>query len=121
MQLMRYFWDAVSALYPEGADRDEGKQFPICQPGPLSDLFHTVNLQAVETRALDVPTVFVDFDDYWTPFLRGQGPAGSYCLSLSDEQSERLRRHLENELPIRPDGRIHLIARAWGVRGILPN
>ena len=52
MQLMRYFWDAVSELFPEGEDQDEGKQFPICNPGPLADLFRAANLRAVETRAL---------------------------------------------------------------------
>ncbi len=119
MQLMRYFWNAVSELFPEGADYDEGNQFPICKPGPLADLFRAANLQAVEVRALDVPTVFVDFDDYWSPFLRGQGPAGTYCVSLSEDDREHLRKHLENTVPVRSDGSIHLIARAWGVRGTI--
>lgn len=120
MQLMRYFWDAVTELFPDGADYDEGNQFPICNPEPLQDLFRGANLQSVEIRVLDAPTVFVDFDDYWSPFLRGQGPAGAYCVSLSEGDRERLRNRLENALPIRPDGSIHLIARAWGVRGIVP-
>jgi SAM-dependent methyltransferase len=120
MQLMRYFWNAVSQLFPKGVDHDEGKQFPICQPEPLADLFRAASLQAVEVRALDVPTIFVDFNDYWSPFLRGQGPAGSYCVSLSEDDRVRLRKHLENTIPIRPDGSIHLVARAWGVRGIVP-
>ena len=120
MQLMRYFWDAVTELFPDGADYDEGKQFPICNPGPLEDLFRGANLQAIEVRALDAPTVFVDFDDYWSPFLRGQGPAGTYCVSLSNKDRERLRNRLEEALPIEPDGSIHLMARAWGVRGVVP-
>jgi len=120
MQLMRYFWNAVSELFPDGADHDEGKQFPICNPEPLADLFRATNLQAVDVRALDVPTVFVDFNDYWSPFLGGQGLAGSYCVALSKHDRERLRKHLENNLPVRSDGSIHLIARAWGVRGTLP-
>ena len=120
MQLMRYFWNAVSELFPDGADHDEGAQFPICKPEPLSDLFRSANLDAVETRALDAPTDFVDFNDYWSPFLRGQGPAGSYCVSLSEDDRERLRKHLEDTVPIGADGSIHLIARAWGVRGTIP-
>ena len=39
MQLMRYSRNAVTELFPDGADHDEGKQFPICNPGPLEDLF----------------------------------------------------------------------------------
>ena len=71
MQLMRYFRNAVTELFPDGADHDEGKQFPICNPGPLEDLFRDARLPAVEVRALDAPTVFVDFDDYWSPYLNG--------------------------------------------------
>ncbi len=121
MQLMRYFWDAVSKIFPDGGDHDEGKQFPICKPEPLADLFRAISLEAVDVGALDIPTEFVDFNDYWSPFLRGQGPAGSYCVSLSESDRERLRSRLEISLPIRSDGRIHLIARAWGAKGIVPS
>ncbi len=117
MQLMRYFWDAVTELFPEGAERDEGTQFPLCKPEPLAALFRSAGLQEVDTCALDVPTVFADFEDYWSPFLRGQGPAGVYCVSLAERDRERLRARLENALPINADGTIRLIARAWAVRG----
>ncbi len=117
MQLIRYFWDAVSELFPDAAEKDEGKQFPICKPEPLAELFRTAGLHAVEACALDTPTVFADFDDYWSPFLAGQGPAGAQCVSLREDDRERLRKHLENALVIRSDGTIPLIARAWAVRG----
>ena len=117
MQLMRYFWDAVADLFPEGAVQHEGTQFPICKPEPLADLFRSAALHEIETCALDAPTVFADFDDYWSPFLRGQGPAGVYCVSLSAQDRERLRARLENALPVNVDGTISLIARAWAVRG----
>lgn len=118
MQLIRHFWDAVGELFPDAADQDEGRQFPICKPEPLTDLFRGAELRRVQTAALDVPTVFADFDDYWSPFLRGQGPAGAQCVSLSEEDRERLRKHLEGALPIATDGTIPLIARAWAVRGV---
>ena len=38
MERMRYFWDAAVALKPEGLERDEGRRFPICKPGPLKNL-----------------------------------------------------------------------------------
>ena len=117
MQLIRYFWDAVVGLFPEAAEHDEGRQFPICKPEPLADLFRATGLQAVETCAMDAPTVFADFDDFWSPFLRGQGPAGAQCASLSEDDQERLRRRLENAVPVSADGTIPLIARAWAVRG----
>ncbi|MBC8280379.1 MAG: methyltransferase domain-containing protein [Chloroflexi bacterium] len=116
MQLMRYFWDAVSALFPESADLDEGRQFPICDPEELDLLFRSATLRSVEVTALDAPTVFAHFDDYWSPFLRGQGPAGAFCASLSESDQERLRSHLENRVPISSDGSIHMIARAFAVK-----
>jgi SAM-dependent methyltransferase len=118
MLLIRHFWDAVGELFPEAADNDEGKQFPICNPDSLAELFRASGLQSVKTRALDAPTVFADFDDYWSPFLKGQGPAGAQCVSLSGDDRERQRNHLEAALPINHDGTISLIARAWAVRGI---
>jgi hypothetical protein len=65
---------------------------------------------------VDVPTVFRDFDDYWSPFLGGQAPAPAYCMSLPDDRRAALRERIRGTLPIRGDGGIHLIARAWAVR-----
>jgi trans-aconitate methyltransferase len=117
MQLMRYFWDAAVALNPAARELDEGRRFPICQPGALTGLFCEAGLEAVEARAIDVPTLFRDFDDYWSPFLGGQAPAPGYAMSLTEERRAALRERLRADLPIAADGSIHLIARAWAVRG----
>ena len=114
---MRYFWTAVVELFPDAAEKDEGKQFPICHPVALAELFQAGGMQNVETHALDAPTVFKNFDDYWSPFLRGQRPAGAYCVSLSQDDRDLLRKRLEGALPVNDDGTISLIARAWAVRG----
>jgi SAM-dependent methyltransferase len=118
MQLMRHFWDAAAALNPVARDLDEGVRFPICQPEPLTALFRSVGLRQVETRAIDVPTHFRDFDDYWSPFLGGQAPAPSYAMSLNETARAALRAQIRAHLPIKPDGSIRLIARAWAVRGV---
>lgn len=117
MELMRYFWDAAGALDPRGGEMDEGKRFPICRPEALQQLFTAAGFANVETRTIDVPTVFHDFDDYWRPFLGGQGPAPGYCVSLPEDDRAKLRERLRTSLPTQPDGSIHLIARAWAVRG----
>jgi len=117
MELMRYFWDAAVALNPAAADLDEGRRFPICQPKPLQLTLQQAGLNNIETRAIDVPTVFRNFDDYWSPFLGGQAPAPGYAMSLSEENRSRLRDTIRERLPIEPDGSIHLIARAWAVKG----
>jgi hypothetical protein len=117
IELMRYFWDAAVELDRAALELDEGRRFPLCRPAPLAELFTNARKRAVETRAIDVPTRFRDFDDYWTPFLGGQGPAPGYAMSLSEERRSALRDRIRARLPIAEDGSIDLIARAWAVRG----
>ena len=117
MELMRYFWDAAVALDPAAKELDEGRRFPLCQPKALAELFAQPGLSEVEVRPTDVATDFRDFDDYWSPFLGGQGPAPGYAMSLSEERRATLRERIRSELPIAKDGSIHLIARAWAARG----
>ena len=117
MELMRYFWDAAVALDGAAVALDEGRRFPMCNPAPLVELFTQAGLQSVEVRPIDAPTRFRDFDDYWSPFLGGQGPAPGYAMSLSEERRGVLRDQIRTSLPIAQDGSINLIARAWAVRG----
>ena len=117
MQMMRYFWDAAAALDPSAAALDEGSRFSICRPAPLAELFRDAGLVDVRTAPIEVPTVFRDFDDYWTPFLGGQAPAPGYCVSLTDDARARLRERLRANLPAGDDGSIALTARAWVAQG----
>ena len=118
MQFMRHFWDAAIALDPGAYDLDEGRRFPLCQPEPLKALFQASGLSQVELIPVEIPTDFRDFDDYWSPFLGGQGPAPSYVMSLSEAGRSDLREKIRASLPIQPDGSIHLSARAWCVKGV---
>ena len=117
MQLIRVFFDAAVELDPSAAEHDEGRRFPICAPDPLRELFTGVGLGDVEVRAIDVPTRFADFDDYWRPFLGGHFPAPAYAMSLDEDRRTALRELIRSRLPIAADGSIDLIARAWAVRG----
>lgn len=117
MELMRYFWDAAIELNPRAADLDEGRRFPICAPDRLEALFSAAGLSEVETTTIDVPTVFRDFVDYWSPFLGGQGPAPGYVMSLTEAERGALREFLRRLLPTQADGSIRLVARAWAVKG----
>ncbi len=117
MELMRFFWNAARALDPRAATFDEAVRFPICAPEPLAAAFVAARLSSVVTREIEVHTGFRDFDDYWSPFLRGQGPGPAYAMSLVDERRDALREKLRAMLPIAGDGSITLRARAWAVRG----
>jgi hypothetical protein len=120
MKFMRHFWDAAVALDPAARDFDQGALYLICKPGPLEALFRSAGIEEVEVRAIDVPTVFRDFDDLWSPFLGGTGPAPGYVASLSEERRAALRERIRADLPIAADGSIPLVARAWAVRGMVP-
>ena len=117
MELMRVFWDAAVELDPAAAKLDEGPRFPLCRPEALQKLFEGAGLQGVEVKPIDIPTRFAGFDDYWQPFLGGQGPAPAYAMSLDEAARTRLRERIRTRLPAQPDGSIPLSARAWAVRG----
>lgn len=117
MQMLRCFWEAAGSLDSVARGLDEGKRFPLCRPEPLAALFASAGLQAVEVRAMDVPMLFRDFDDYWSPFMGGEGPAPSYVLALQEPQRQRLQECVRARLPVSADGSISLVARAWAVRG----
>ena len=83
----------------------------------LDALWREAGLTEVSSRAIDVPTTFPDFDDYWRPFLGGQAPAPGYAMSLDEGRRTALRERIRSILPIAEDGSINLMARAWAVRG----
>ncbi|WP_369137232.1 class I SAM-dependent methyltransferase [Modestobacter versicolor] len=120
MQLMRLFWDAAARVTLAAGSLDEGARFPVCAPGPLADLFTGAGLREVATGSVEVPTVFADFDDFWTPFLGGTGHAPAYVATLPGRDRTALREALRADLPVRDDGSIALTARAWTVRGRVP-
>ena len=116
MELMRYFWDAAVELNPGAASLDEGVRFPLCRPEALEKLFADAGLEGVEVKPIDIPTPFANFDDYWQPFLGGQGPAPAYAMSLDETARARLRDCMRERVPTAADGSISLTARAWATR-----
>ena len=120
MELMRHFWDAAVELNPAARELDEGVRFPLCRPDALGSAFRGAGLTEVQVVPIDIPTRFLDFDDYWAPFLGGQGPAPSYAVSLVEASRNRLRDRIRERLPSQPDGSISLVARAWAIRSRVP-
>ena len=121
MEMLRVFWDEAIALAPAMDARDE-RHMPLSRKGELAALWRVHGLQDVVEEPLTIQTRFISFDDYWSPFLEKQGPAGEYVASLrrageQDQLRLRLRKRLLGDGPDRP---ITLDARAWGVRGIVP-
>jgi SAM-dependent methyltransferase len=117
MEMLRVFWDEAIALAPDAEGRDE-RHMPFSREGELAELWRSHDLVSVAEAPITIDTPFTSFDDYWTPFLARQGPAGAYVESLSDSEVNRLRLNVRQRLlGDGPDRRILLRARAWAVRG----
>jgi len=116
MEVIRRFWDAAIAVDPRAAELDEATRFPLCQPEALERLFVSEGAGDVQGLAITIPTRFRDFDDLWSPFLGGQGPAPTYAMSLPEVDRIALRERLRGMVPIEGDGSIGLSAKAWVVR-----
>ena len=120
MEMLRAFWDEALALRPAIAAKDE-RHMPLCRRGDLAALWRDHGLNDVVEEELTIETRFASFDDFWTPFLEKQGPAGAYAASLSTEDREAIRLRLRCRLlGTGPDKVILMHARAWAVRGTIP-
>jgi hypothetical protein len=117
MQFLRHFWDAASVVDSAARELDEGNRFPLCRRDTLTALFRRGDLADVRCEAIEIPTAFATFEDYWRPLLGGTGPAPSYVASLDAARRAILARRLEETLRRGQDGTIGLTARAWAVRG----
>jgi hypothetical protein len=118
MEFLRIFWEEAVASDAGAVAFDEGRRFPLCRPAALASLFQAAGLAQVATGPLEIATEFASFDDYWTPFLSGTGPAPSYVASLDPPSRASLEVRLMRRLPGGGDGPIRLRARAWAVRGV---
>ena len=120
MEMLRTFWDAAVALDP-GAEPRHERHMPYCRKGELGASWKAAELEQVKETALTITFDFSSFDDFWQPFLTGQGPSGSYATNLPADRQARLRDRLREQLlGSRPDGSIVLKGRAWAVKGSVP-
>jgi SAM-dependent methyltransferase len=120
MEMLRTFWDEAVALNPAAGTRDE-RHMPLCRPGELGALWRDRRLAETCEAAITIRTSFSSFEDYWSPFLTGEGPAGAHVATLAPDERDELRLRLRRRLLGEgADGPIGLDARAWAVRGHHP-
>jgi hypothetical protein len=85
----------------------------------LAALWASGGLSRVDEQPITIDLPFSSFEDYWEPFLGGQGPAGSYVVSLQGARRDALEARLRTRLlGEQTDGPFTLRARAWAVKGI---
>ncbi|MCE4563246.1 class I SAM-dependent methyltransferase [Maribellus sp. CM-23] len=119
MDFLRHFWDAAYQIDPKSKTIDEGIRFPICSSNNLIHAFQKAGFAEIESSYLCIDTLFINFEDYWNPFLGGQGPAPGYLLSLSKELQEDIKNNIQERLNCEPDGSIKLLGRAIAIKGKL--
>ena len=106
------FWQAARELDPSVDDESERAG---THRGQLQVLFLAAGLREVDETSLTVSLEHSSFDDWWGPFTRGVGPAGSYVVSLDAGQQAELRSRCQALLPVTP---FVISARAWACRGL---
>jgi SAM-dependent methyltransferase len=120
MQMLRAFWNEAIAVDAAADARDE-RHMRLSHHGALSALWLSQGMLAVGERPLTIQQPFASFEDYWRPFLGGQGPAGSYVAGLATDTRDAVRDRLRRLLVgTNGDGPFTLTARAWAVKGYAP-
>ena len=89
MQMLRTFWDAAVALDPAAAPRDE-RHMPLCYARGAHRSVADARTAGCRRATADDRDAVRSFDDYWQPFLGGQGPAGVYVASIGRISSARI-------------------------------
>jgi SAM-dependent methyltransferase len=116
---IRMLWDTAAALDPAAADA-RALFRPLNRPGELAELWRRVGLAKAEESSLVIRIEFADFEDYWRPFLSGDGPPGQFVTALSDEARDRLKIHLRRAYASnRPNGPRSFVAVAWACKGVV--
>jgi ubiquinone/menaquinone biosynthesis C-methylase UbiE len=116
MRMLSTFWRAARTVDPA----TEGEQTRVgVREGEIAEVLARAGLEDVQTGTLATSAHYESFEDFWTPFTFGVGPAGAHLVTLADEQQEAIRvecRRLLGE----PDGPFDLDAHAWYARGLVP-
>jgi SAM-dependent methyltransferase len=106
------FWRAARELDP-GVDDESG--LAGAREGNLAELFEAAGLREIEESAMSVSLEHPSFEEWWEPYTRGVGPAGSYVAGLGPERQAELRERCRALLPRPP---FVLTSRAWATRGL---
>lgn len=117
----RLFFD-TAAMFDPAADRLRAQNYvrPMTRPGELAAAWRAAGFLEVAEAYLTIRMEFADFDDFWRPYLTGQGTA--YVAGLDPTTRERLMEHVRRAyLDGDPDGPRAYACSAWAVRGVAPD
>ncbi len=116
MVMLHELWDAAAAVGLDAGDLDE-RRMPLGRRGALAALLGGAGLDVATDGEVVVAAHFASFEDYWSPFLGGQGSGGRFVASLPEDSRGVLRRELERRLG---NGPFELPLRAWVAAATVP-
>ena len=106
------FWQAARDHDPAV---DDESRLAGARQGHLAELFEAAGLHDNKESTLSADLEHPSFEEWWEPFTRGVGPAGSYVAGLDAERQVELREACRSLLPTGP---FVSTARAWAARGL---
>jgi SAM-dependent methyltransferase len=116
---IRMLWDTAANLgllkTPHSIIRSLGTD------GEMEAAWRAAGLVDVVPGEITMRFVFQDFDDYWSPYLGGDGPLGEMVMGMAERERAIFKRRMEEiYLSNRPDGQRSFIAAAWICKGTVP-
>lgn len=123
MGLMQAFWGAAEACglerpAPSGPSRTGTRD-------GLRQVWTAAGLADVDVAPLDVEVRYEDADAFWLPFTGATGPPGAFLAALPPATQAAVREACPVQLDRlgfrQPDGSVVVPARAWAVRGRVPD
>lgn len=118
MQMLRLFWDAALVIDPQAPDEAQTLRFG--REGEIVELLDSAGFHDLVETTIEVSSTYTGFDELWAGFLAGVGPAGSFCVSLAQDQRDAVRDELLQRLGS-PRGAFSLTATARCVTGHSPD
>lgn len=110
MEMLRHFWDAATRLDPAAPDE---AALRFGREGELAALFEAAGFAAVSETTLEVVVPYRSYDELWSGFMAGIGPAGHYLLQRAPDHQDALREALFVEVGSPQGGfELHAVARA---------
>lgn len=80
MQMLEHFWDAALSVDAQAPVRARTLKFG--DEGKMVRSFEASGFEDLTESTLAVNSTYEDFEELWTGFMAGIGPAGAYCRSL---------------------------------------
>lgn len=118
----RLFCDTAAAVVRGGeAFRQRIFGRSMTQPGELERVWRQSGFVGVEDTTLTIRMDFESFDDYWAPYVGGDGPYAAFVSTLDNTARATLTEAVHRAyLSGMADGPRSFTACAWAIRGEVP-